>query len=915
MKHTLLLATALLASASLRADPVTNLWIGGDQSASTAPNPFAEAANWSQDEAIAINYGNANTVLAVATAGDVAPWVSSASGYYINSPIVIGGAAGPAVTATFSSTRATPASGEPNDDPAAILLSQPFVLLGANTTVRLNRGLAIAFGHNNSGAECFSIDPGATLEGEGVLRFTGDLSGLPARDYDDLELAFGDSNGEKTTALLGDAATGGRVIVTQSGSGGVNGLATLDLAGHDLEAGALILGVQDARPEEGDQSGFGRVVLNGGTLSIAGDIVCRSNPDGVKTDGTPLSQDSSLSGGFAGGTLRLGGSLSGFATKTPSAWTVENVDLVFCGDGALQYFEAMSGNLGDTPTAAIGNYVWKSLTVEAGASVRLVDIADNHRASTGSEAVYVGDLVVAPGATLDLGGLALYYSGSATLDGTVANGTPVRLANAAAMRHYAFPLGTPDDTAGLGYWIGDMAAGDIDGDGIAELFAITVDETPADDDDCSLYALKFRNGALSDVTGFPVSDKTLDANGALYNLWYDFCVADIGDGHGGELLYVGGGWARPSAIGSSATPRYLSSANAFYGAGGIIAADLDGDGILEIVSPYRASTGNICVYESSNGSPALRWSGTVPPNGGNGIVRQVGVADLDGDRSPEVFGINSTGYLAAFRADGSTYIESLALLSSAAEMPGDIAAADITGDGIPEFVFASAGDALRVWAQDGTQLFTASIGWTPNGFALGDFDKDGVYEIVYGDRILKGDGTVYATIPLPAGTLLHTTVKPILADFTGDQIPEVVYLGSTIQNTRVGTVLSVYDVAAGETLAGFPVELALNDPFYNEARREWINSWSGNMQHWNGSCLVVADLDGDGRWDIAAPTGVNNTLVNKPALLNIVSTPYVVAPAPGRTMADIGWTSFRHDAACSAAFPLFKKTGTIVVFR
>ncbi len=914
MKHTLLLATALLASASLRADPVTNLWIGGDQSASTAPNPFAEAANWSQNEAIAINYGNANTVLAVATSGDVAPWVSSASGYYINSPIVIGGAAGPAVTATFSSTRATPASGEPNDDPAAILLSQPFVLLGANTTVRLNRGLAIAFGHNNSGAECFSIDPGATLEGEGVLRFTGDLSGLPARDYDDLELAFGDSNGEKTTALLGDAATGGRVIVTQSGSGGVNGLATLDLAGHDLEAGALILGLKDARPEEGDQSGFGRVVLNGGTLSIAGDIVCRSNPDGVKTDGTPLSQDSSLSGGFAGGTLRLGGSLSGFATKTPSAWTVENVDLVFCGDGALQYFEAMSGNLGDTPTAAIGNYVWKSLTVEAGASVRLVDIADNHRASTGSEAVYVGDLVVAPGATLDLGGLALYYSGSATLDGTVANGTPVHLANAAAMRHYAFPLGTPDDTAGLGYWIGDMAAGDIDGDGIAELFAITVDEKPADDDDCSLYALKFRNGALSNVAGFPVSDKTLDVNGALYNLWYDFCVANVGDGRGPELLYSGDAWARPSAIGLSATPRYLSeNGNIRYGKVATLHLDLDGDGVLETVTGSRSMTGNIRVYESRNGTPALRWTGTVPS--GNGIVAQLGCADLDGDKHPEVFGIANTGHLAAFHADGTGFIEDIDLSLTPGENVGDLTAADVTGDGVPEFVYAHATQALHVWSQNGTLLFTANIGWTPNGFALGDFNKDGVYEIVYGDRILKGDGTVYATIPLPAGTLLHTTVKPILADFTGDQIPEVVYLGSTIQNTRVGTVLSVYDVAAGETLAGFPVELALNDPFYNEARREWINSWSGNMQHWNGSCLVVADLDGDGRWDIAAPTGVNNTLVNKPALLNIVSTPYVVAPAPGRTMADIGWTSFRHDAACSAAFPLAKDLGTVVLLR
>ena len=919
MKHTIripLLATLASLVLPAFADVSTNLWVGGDQSASTAQNPFIEASNWSQGEQISSNYGSADVVLAVATTGDVAPWSSSSSGHYINSPIVIGGPNDPAVTVTFSSTRGAPASGERNDDPAAILLNRPFTILGANTTVRVNRGLALGFNYNlTSDTDCISIDPDSTLVGEGVLRFGGTLSGVPARDYDSLELSFGNSNASKTYALLGNASTDGRVIVTQSGSGGVNGLASLDLAGHTLQAGALLLGLLDNRPEEGDQSGFGRVLLNGGTLDIAGDIVCRSNPDGLTTAGAALTQDSSISGGSAGGTVRLAGSMSGFATKTPSAWTVENVALVLCGDGtSVQDIEVMSNDFGDTETAAIGNYCWNSITVAAGASVRLVDFYDNHRGSSGSEAVYVGNLVVEPGATLNLNGLHVYCYGTATLDGTVTGGTPIPLDHASAMVHRAFPLDTPNTSVGLGYWIGDMAAGDFDGDGSVELLAITVDEK-TDDDDCHLFALRLRNGVLSNVANFPVSDFSLDVGGTKYTFWYDFCIADIGGGNGPALFYAGDGWARPSAIGANASARYLSeNGNVRYGKAATLHIDLDGDGVLETITASRSTTGNVRVYELRNGTPALRWTGTIPS--GNGIVAQLGAADLDGDKSPEIFGIANTGHISAFHADGTTFIADIDLGFTPGEAFGDLAAADVNGDGAPEFIFATSGMPLYVWKQNGTLLFNKNIGWNPNGFALADFDGDSVYEIVYGDRVLKGDGSVYATLPMPSGGLLHTTVKPVLADFTGDQIPEIVYMASGISNQRGGgTILSVYNVATSTTLAGFPVALALNDSIYDPSRNQTYTWWSGNFHHWTGSHPVVADLDGDGRWDIAVGSGLNNIAAAESPLLNIISTPYAVKPVPGRTMADIGWTSGRHDPAASAAFPLKKDLSTVILLR
>ncbi|HET6323495.1 MAG TPA: malectin domain-containing carbohydrate-binding protein [Planctomycetaceae bacterium] len=84
-------------------------------------------------------------------------------------------------------------------------------------------------------------------------------------------------------------------------------------------------------------------------------------------------------------------------------------------------FEAMSNDLGATPAGFINNFADGTLEIATGGYHELVDQSRNS-GSTQPEAVYAYDLVVEPGATLNLKGLHLYV-GSEQVAGTIVGGT------------------------------------------------------------------------------------------------------------------------------------------------------------------------------------------------------------------------------------------------------------------------------------------------------------------------------------------------------------------------------------------------------------------------------------------------------------------------------------------------------------
>ena len=174
--------------------------------------------------------------------------------------------------------------------------------------------------------------------------------------------------------------------------------------------------------QAGPEFGPGRIVLQGAG-SIAGDplvsaatLALASGADWTIGTSLDLSGTAALQVDVAG-MLRLSGSLTGGTTNqvdfTPAG------KMLF-GGSPVQQLEAMGQDLGISSAGYDANFAYERLELANNTTVQLVDEARN-KSGTGAEAVYVKNLVVPEGTTLDLNGLNLYIQ-NGTIDGTVING-------------------------------------------------------------------------------------------------------------------------------------------------------------------------------------------------------------------------------------------------------------------------------------------------------------------------------------------------------------------------------------------------------------------------------------------------------------------------------------------------------------
>ena len=132
-------------------------------------------------------------------------------------------------------------------------------------------------------------------------------------------------------------------------------------------------------------------------------------------------------------TIRMtGAAFATHSTDSAALAGLENLTLIFDGgSGVVGSFEVAGEDRGAMLAGWTDNFVLGTLTL-GGATIgrlRLMDGFDNQQNGPENEALYVRDLVLDPGATLDLNGLRLYYlnggdpkrlfPGDATLDGCV----------------------------------------------------------------------------------------------------------------------------------------------------------------------------------------------------------------------------------------------------------------------------------------------------------------------------------------------------------------------------------------------------------------------------------------------------------------------------------------------------------------
>ncbi|MBW7469843.1 Ig-like domain-containing protein [Marinobacter sp. F4218] len=297
-------------------------------------------------------------------------------------------------------------------------------------------------------------------------------------------------------------------------------------------------------------------------------------------------------------------------------------------------------------------------------------------------------------------------------------------------------------------------------------------------------------------------------------------------------------WAKNGeAIWTSASASVLPE-------GSPAAADIDGDGFVEIVTP-RPGGGIIAfshegrVEWTSSYRPRIRWGGA-------------SIADLNQDGVPEI-------------VVGNTVFDNMGQVSWRASGPsGDNGAgplsfaADLDGDGFQEVV-AGRG----AYSHDGQLLFNRGDGFS----AVGDMDSDGLPEIaaVHAGYVslLNHDGSViWENKAIPGG---GRGGPPTIADLTGDGTPEIgvaganqyvvfgadgaiVWQSPTRDNSSHKTGSSVFDFN-GDGRA----EVVYADEYYLRIYDGPTGQVIYEIENTSGTTYelpVVADVDNDGHAEI-----------------------------------------------------------------
>jgi hypothetical protein len=276
-----------------------------------------------------------------------------------------------------------------------------------------------------------------------------------------------------------------------------------------------------------------------------------------------------------------------------------------------------------------------------------------------------------------------------------------------------------------------------------------------------------------------------------------------------------------------------------------VLADLDGDGILEIIVEERSwPNGYVGVYKG-NGQPFPGFPVTLDYIPASAVA----VGDLNGDGIPEII---AQSYYSVYAIDITG-----AVLPGFPFTPGNDRVfsysspvlADVDGDGYREIIVGdhslTAGNgAIHVLKNNGVPLTgwpKYTNYWIYGPAAVGDINGDGNLEIAVGDQVLSGvpsnkvyvwdnNGNLLPGWPSPAMNAINNQI--VLADLDGDNEVELMW----DDNTNAGVYIGYnHD---GTPITGWPLTVTGSSFFMNP---------------------FVVDINNDGIIDISGASGTIST--------------------------------------------------------